>query len=89
VIPGGPALFLAGHALFKWTVFGVVPVPRLVALVALAVLIPAGLAVPPVALPGLAAACAGAVEIWETRSHPAVLASASGEAPVIEPGHGG
>lgn len=35
---GGPALFLAGHALFKYFVFGVVSIPRLVA-VALLILI--------------------------------------------------
>lgn len=31
-ILGGPALFLAGHALFKYTVFGAVSVPRFVAI---------------------------------------------------------
>ncbi|MFK3983210.1 low temperature requirement protein A [Micromonospora sp. NPDC050397] len=47
---GGPALFLAGHVLFKHAVFGGVSVPRLVAIAALAALAPVGLVVPPLAL---------------------------------------
>src|SRR5919205_940854 len=37
---GGTALFLGGHAFFKWTVFGELSFSRLVAIAALAVLIP-------------------------------------------------
>jgi low temperature requirement protein LtrA len=89
VILGGPALFLAGHALFKWTVFGVVSVPRVVAIVALAVLIPVGQAVPPFALLGLATASVGVVAIWDTWRHPAIPASAPGQVRVTEVGDGG
>jgi low temperature requirement protein LtrA len=47
---GGPALFLAGHLLFKWVVFGRLSVPRLVAIVVLAALIPLGAVVSPLLL---------------------------------------
>jgi hypothetical protein len=60
-------------------VFGVLPTPRLVALAALAVLVPAGQAVPPVALLGLATSVVAAVATWDTRQNPAIPASASGE----------
>jgi low temperature requirement protein LtrA len=39
---GGPALFLAEHALFKRAMFGMLSVQRLVAIVALAALVPVG-----------------------------------------------
>jgi low temperature requirement protein LtrA len=50
VVLGGPALFLAGHALFKWAVFHRLSVSRLLALLALVALIPVSLLVPPLAL---------------------------------------
>jgi low temperature requirement protein LtrA len=50
VILGGPALYLAGHALFKRAVFGTVSVPRIAAVALLAVLVPAGTVVTPLAL---------------------------------------
>jgi low temperature requirement protein LtrA len=37
---GGPALFIAGHTLFKWSVWNVLPAARIAALVVLAALIP-------------------------------------------------
>jgi low temperature requirement protein LtrA len=40
LILGGPALFLAGHALFKWALWDYVPWARLVAIGALAALVP-------------------------------------------------
>jgi len=40
VLLGGPILFLAGHLLFKWTVFGHLSVPRLVAVLVLLAMIP-------------------------------------------------
>jgi low temperature requirement protein LtrA len=46
----GPALFLAGHALFKRLVFGRLSVPRLLAIAVLAGLWPLGSAVPPLLL---------------------------------------
>ena len=69
---GGPALFLAGHALFKWAMFGVLSVPRLAAIAALAALVPVGLAVPPLALLGLVTAVLAAVAVWDSVvPHPA------------------
>jgi low temperature requirement protein LtrA len=50
VVLGGPALFLAGHALFKWAVFHRLSVSRLLALLALVALVPVSLLVPPLAL---------------------------------------
>jgi low temperature requirement protein LtrA len=47
---GGPALFLAGHVLFKRAVFRRLSVSRLVAIAALAALAPLGLAGPPLLL---------------------------------------
>jgi low temperature requirement protein LtrA len=52
---GGPALFLAGHALFKYTVFGEVSVSRLVAIALLVGLVPVAFALTPLLI-GLAAA---------------------------------
>jgi low temperature requirement protein LtrA len=58
---GGPALFLAGHALFKRIMFGALSVPRLAAVAALAALIPAGAIAPPAVLLGAATAVVAAV----------------------------
>ena len=44
---GGPALFLAGHVLFKRALLGVLSVARLVAIAALGVLVPLGWVVSP------------------------------------------
>jgi low temperature requirement protein LtrA len=52
---GGPALFLAGHALFKWCLFGRISYPRVVALAALAALLPISLIAPPIVISGGAA----------------------------------
>jgi low temperature requirement protein LtrA len=47
---GGPALFLAGNSLFKFALTGRVPPSRLLALAALAALVPLSLVVSPLAL---------------------------------------
>jgi low temperature requirement protein LtrA len=47
---GGPALFLAGHALFKYTVFDQLSWRRMIAIAALVVLAPAAVFAPPLAL---------------------------------------
>jgi low temperature requirement protein LtrA len=57
MILGGPALFLAGHAAFKFVVWRVVPWTRLAGIAVLALL---GLAVPVLSETALAA-CAAAV----------------------------
>jgi low temperature requirement protein LtrA len=49
---GGPALFLAGHALFKWSMFGHISYPRLLALAAFAALLPISLIAPPLVVSG-------------------------------------
>jgi low temperature requirement protein LtrA len=64
----GPALFLAGHALFKWAVFGHVSVPRLAAILALIVLVPLSLVVPPLVLSFTATLVVAAVAVWDTRT---------------------
>lgn len=66
VILGGSALFLAGHALFKWAVFNRLSIPRLLALLALAALVPVSLVVPPLALAVAATAIIVAVAISDT-----------------------
>ena len=70
VVLGGPALFLAGHAMFKWTVFAHLAVPRLLAILALGVLAPVAMVVPPLALAAMAtlvlAAVAGS-DTWDLR----------------------
>ena len=66
---GGTALFLAGHAFFKWTVFGELSFSRLVAIVALAVLIPVGFAIPALALAIAAALIVVGVAAWDALAY--------------------
>jgi low temperature requirement protein LtrA len=66
---GGTALFLAGHALFKWAVFGVLSWPRMVAIAALAALTPVGFAVPALALSGAAALIVVLLAAWDSLVH--------------------
>ena len=54
LILGGTALFLAGHAFFKWAMFRVLSWSHAVAIAALAALIPFSLAIPALALSGAA-----------------------------------
>jgi low temperature requirement protein LtrA len=68
-ILGGPVLFLVGHFLFKRAIFGKVAVSRLVAIVALAVLMPIGLIATPLALALAATLILAAVAWWDTRHH--------------------
>ncbi|MEV0819841.1 low temperature requirement protein A [Nonomuraea rubra] len=68
---GGPALFLAGHAVFQRVVFGRVPASRLAAIAVLVVTAPVVLLapslVPPLALAGLAAVVVGGAAFWDSR----------------------
>ena len=66
---GGTALFLAGHAFFKWAVFGVVPWSRAVSIAALAVLMPVGFAMPTLALSGAAVVIVVALAVWEALAY--------------------
>jgi low temperature requirement protein LtrA len=68
VVLGGPALFLAGHTLFKRAVFDHLSTPRLVALLVLAVLIPVGLIVPPLILAAAATLVVAGVALWDAWS---------------------
>jgi low temperature requirement protein LtrA len=77
---GGPALFLAGHALFKYTVFGAVSVPRLVAIVLLGAFVPVALALPPLAVGAAAMLVVIGVATHETFFHPEAI----GERVLIE-----
>jgi len=65
---GGPALFLAGHALFKRAVFGVLSVQRLVAVFVLAALVPVGLVASPLVLGTAATLVLAAVAAWDSRA---------------------
>jgi low temperature requirement protein LtrA len=63
---GGPALFLLGHALYKRAIFGVISVPRVAAIVALAVLAPVGTSLAPLVLGALATLIVIGVAVWDT-----------------------
>jgi low temperature requirement protein LtrA len=66
VILGGPALFLAGHALYKWALARRVFASRVVAIVALAALTPFAAIAPPLALATAATLIVAAVGGWDT-----------------------
>jgi low temperature requirement protein LtrA len=66
---GGTALFMVGHAFFKWTVFGELSFSRLVAIAALAVLIPVGFAIPALALAITAALIVVGVAAWDALAY--------------------
>jgi len=61
MILGGPALFLAGHAAFKYVVWGYLSWPRLAGIVALALLALTARAIPALALAACAAGVVAAV----------------------------
>src|ERR671911_1161993 len=66
---GGTALFVAGHALFRWAVFGVLPWSHAVAVAALMALIPVGFAIPTLALSGAAGLIMVGLAAWESLAH--------------------
>jgi low temperature requirement protein LtrA len=66
---GGTGLFLAGQAFFKWAISGLLPWSpwsRVVAIAALATLIPVGGAIPALALSAAAALIVVALTVWDT-----------------------
>jgi low temperature requirement protein LtrA len=71
LILGGPALFLAGHAAFKFAVWGVVPWTRLAGIAVLALLALAVSVLPEIALAACAAAVPAAVAAADRRPRPA------------------
>ena len=68
---GGPALFIAGHALFKFTVFGVVSVPRLVAIALIGAFVPLAMSLSPLLIGLTATLVVIGVAVHETVFHPA------------------
>jgi low temperature requirement protein LtrA len=67
LVLGETGLFLAGQAFFKWAISGLLPWSRVVAIAALATLIPVGGAVPALAL---SAAAALIVVVLAVLGHP-------------------
>lgn len=65
---GGPALYLTGNALFKWTTAGRVPLSHLVGLALVALLIPAGEALSPLLLGIAVMLIFVLVAVWERLS---------------------
>jgi low temperature requirement protein LtrA len=63
---GGSALFLAGHALFKYTVFGVVSPARLVAIAILGALAPVATSFSPLVIAAAAVLVVAGVAVHET-----------------------
>ncbi|HET6658554.1 MAG TPA: low temperature requirement protein A [Rubrobacter sp.] len=72
---GGTALFLAGHAFFKWAVFGVLPWSRAVAIAALVGLMPVGFALPTLALSSAAVLIVVALAAWDALAYQRHLSS--------------
>ena len=62
-------LFLVGHALFKWAVFGMLPWSHVVAIAALAALMPVGLAIPTLVLSVAAGLIVVVLAVWDTLAH--------------------
>ncbi|HEX4092974.1 MAG TPA: low temperature requirement protein A [Trebonia sp.] len=70
LILGGPALFLAGHAAFKYVLWGIISWTRLAGIAVLALLALAVPALPEIALAGCAAAVVAVVAATDRRQHP-------------------
>jgi low temperature requirement protein LtrA len=66
VIVGGPILFVAGHALFKWTLSGRVYISRVVTIIVLGAVVPCSLAFPTLALAITVSLILVALASWET-----------------------
>jgi low temperature requirement protein LtrA len=79
---GGPALYLAGHALFKHAVSGRLIPSHPVAIVALAALVPVGLAAPALVTAAAATLVVVAVAAWDTRANRRLARSAGASAAV-------
>jgi low temperature requirement protein LtrA len=75
VLLGGPFLFLTGHFLFKWAIFRRLSVPRIVAVVVLAAMVPLGAVLSPLLLGILATLVVISVVIADTVGHPQPVGS--------------
>jgi low temperature requirement protein LtrA len=80
MILGGPALFLAGHAAFKYVVWGIFPWTRLAGIAALALLALAAGVLPEIALAACAAAVVATVAAADRRAHRSERSAASSAA---------
>jgi low temperature requirement protein LtrA len=80
MILGGPALFLAGHAAFKYVVWGIFPWTRLAGVAALALLALAAGVLPEIALAACAAAVVATVAAADRRAHRSERSAASSAA---------
>jgi low temperature requirement protein LtrA len=65
VLIGGPALYVLGNALFKWTIAGRLPLSHAAGLVLLALLVPLAPALSPLALAAATTAALIVVATWE------------------------
>jgi len=83
IIVGGPALFVAGQALFKWTLTGRISISRPVAIVALGVVVPCALIAPLLVLAVLTSLILIGLAAWETRI--ATRAARADRPPIAEP----
>jgi len=70
LILGGPALFLVGQTLFKWAVWGHVPLVRLAPTVALVALIPIAVVSTVLVLLALATSVVAVAAWWSSRASP-------------------
>jgi low temperature requirement protein LtrA len=66
---GGTGLFLAGHALFKWAVLGVLSWSHAAAIAALIALVAVGVVIPRLALSGAAGLIVVGVAVWDTLAY--------------------
>ena len=78
LILGGPALFMAGHAAFKYVMWQTIPVTRLVGVAVLALLGLLAPVIPEIALAACAAVVVAAVAATDRRPHPDPQAAAPG-----------
>ena len=69
LILGGTALFVAGHGFFVWAASGWVPWSRLVAVIALTVLVPVGFMVPALVLSVTAALVVVLLAAWDAAAY--------------------
>jgi low temperature requirement protein LtrA len=72
---GGPALFLAGHLLFKRAVFGVWSIPRGAAIAALGIIAVIGRNWSPLTLAIVTVLIIAAVSWWDTRTERSALSA--------------
>jgi len=73
LVCGGPALFLAGHAMFKYAVWQRISIPRVLAIASLLVLVPIGTQGPPVMIAILSTVVVVGVVLWDASLLPVTI----------------